>query len=193
MRVPYIALEGIDHAGKSTQISLIHKFLMKEYFPFIRIREPQDPYIMKAVRSVNGYKFKYEKEALALLFSADRILAINNIAWAEDRSFGILSDRSVVSSLAYQDNSEWVRVLNKFAPIPDLIIWIDIGVEEALKRSISDNPFEQEESLKRARENYEDIYKSGEFNIKRINGEQDIENVTEEIKEIVGGFLDDKN
>lgn len=61
---------------------------------------------------------------LALLFAADRMFIMDEL---EDKSKIIISDRSFISSLAYQDNSEWVEVLNKYAKRPDLLILFGFG------------------------------------------------------------------
>lgn len=189
----YIAFEGLDGSGKTTQVNIIHKWLMENYYPFARIQEPHDKYLMKAINSVNGYKFFYENEALALLFAADRLLTTDTIQWSFDRNFGVLADRSFLSSLAYQGDTQWIRDINEFVTIPDLIIWLDVDVNVALSRCMEDNPFEKKEKLEEAKKVYDKVYKSGEFNIRRVDANECIEDVTEKIKEILGEFLDDKN
>jgi len=111
----YIAIEGIDTAGKSTQINSISK-----YFPdAIITKEPGATNIGKEIREmVLSVKAK-SKKAEFLLFLADRAEHIKEIIEPNINKI-IISDRSVVSGIAYaliQDEiSETAIVhLNKFA------------------------------------------------------------------------------
>ena len=38
----------------------------------------------------------------------------------------IISDRSFISSLAYQEPADWIGVLNKYAKKPDLLLLLDL-------------------------------------------------------------------
>ncbi len=53
-----------------------------------------------------------ELKTLGLPFAADRMLIMDKL---NDDSKVILSDRSFISSLAYQEPGEWIEQINKYA------------------------------------------------------------------------------
>ncbi|QOY53630.1 dTMP kinase [Candidatus Sulfurimonas marisnigri] len=92
----YIALEGIDTAGKSTQISNI-----SEYYPdAIITKEPGATKIGKEIREMVLSARAKSKKAEFLLFLADRAEHIKEVI-EPNISKMIISDRSAVSGVAY--------------------------------------------------------------------------------------------
>ena len=92
----YIAIEGIDTAGKSTQIAKI-----KEHFPHAVItKEPGATDIGKEIREMVLSARAKSKKAEFLLFLADRAEHIKEVI---EPNLGkmIVSDRSAVSGVAY--------------------------------------------------------------------------------------------
>ncbi|MCW8894527.1 dTMP kinase [Sulfurimonas sp.] len=111
----YIAIEGIDTAGKSTQISSISK----RYPDAIITKEPGGTDIGKEIREIVLSSRAQSKKAEFLLFLADRAEHIKEVI-EPNLDKMIISDRSVVSGVAYalvQDEiSETAIVhLNRFA------------------------------------------------------------------------------
>ena len=92
----YIAIEGIDTAGKSTQIDKL-----KEHFPYAIItKEPGGTEVGKEIREiVLGAKAK-SKKAEFLLFLADRAEHVKEVI-EPNRDKLIISDRSAISGIAY--------------------------------------------------------------------------------------------
>ena len=74
-----------------------------------------------------------------------------------DESKVIISDRSFISSLAYQEHADWINILNKFAKKPDLLLLLDLDVEKAVSRTSGDDTFENEEFLTKVKDNYLNI------------------------------------
>jgi dTMP kinase len=74
------------------------------------------------------------EEALALLFAADRLdHTEKKIKPALEQGSVVVSDRYVYSSLAYQSGGmkkelglEWVRAINAYAVMPDMVVFLDI-------------------------------------------------------------------
>ena len=92
----YIAIEGIDTAGKSTQISAL-----KKYFPDAVItKEPGGTTIGKEIREMVLSAKTKSKRAEFLLFLADRAEHVKEIIEPNLNSM-IISDRSAVSGVAY--------------------------------------------------------------------------------------------
>lgn len=142
----YIVLEGIDGAGKTTQINALKKWLEDSGIEVESIVEPTDSDIGKLIREMlrkpNATKENIQK-TLGLLFAADRILLMDKIANEEYCNKIIISDRSFYSSLAYQEPSDWIYEINKYAKRPDLVLLLDINVNLAIERCSGEDEFEK--------------------------------------------------
>lgn len=129
----YIAIEGIDTAGKSTQISSVSK----HYPDAVVTKEPGGTDIGREIREMVLSARAQSKKAEFLLFLADRAEHIKEII---EPNLGktIISDRSVVSGVAYAlvqgEISETAIVhLNRFATggiYPDKIFLLKLTKEE---------------------------------------------------------------
>ncbi|UCM99229.1 dTMP kinase [Sulfurimonas sp. SWIR-19] len=92
----YIAIEGIDTAGKSTQIEAL-----KKYFPDAVItKEPGGTAIGQEIRRLVLSAKTKSKRAEFLLFLADRAEHIKEVIEPNLHKM-IISDRSAVSGVAY--------------------------------------------------------------------------------------------
>ncbi len=111
----YIAIEGIDTAGKSTQISQLSK-----HFPeAIITKEPGATEIGKEIREIVLSARTQSKKAEFLLFLADRAEHVKEVV-EPNLDKMIISDRSAVSGVAYalvqgEINKEDLVSLNNFA------------------------------------------------------------------------------
>ncbi|MCK4973883.1 MAG: dTMP kinase, partial [Sulfurimonas sp.] len=111
----YIAIEGIDTAGKSTQIDAVSK-----NFPEAVItKEPGGTEIGKEIRELVLSARAQSKKAEFLLFLADRAEHIKEVIEPNLEKM-IISDRSVVSGVAYalvqgEISQTAIVHLNKFA------------------------------------------------------------------------------
>ncbi|MBO6006907.1 MAG: dTMP kinase [Aeriscardovia sp.] len=122
-RGKFIALEGPDGTGKSTQALLLASFLKGMGIEAKVTREPYDPGILKALAKSES------KEASCLLFAADRAIHSQKIERLLEEGFWVISDRFIDSSLAYQAGGwgmdlEKVEEINAFATSlrPDLTL-----------------------------------------------------------------------
>lgn len=112
----YIALEGIDTAGKSTQILA----LAKEFPNAIITKEPGATEIGKEIREMLLSARVESKKAEFLLFLADRAEHMQKVIEPNINSKMIISDRSAVSGVAYaltqgEIKKEELVSLNDFA------------------------------------------------------------------------------
>jgi dTMP kinase len=111
----YITIEGIDTAGKSTQIQKL-----KENFPdAIITKEPGATAIGKEIREIVLNAKAQSKKAEFLLFLADRAEHIKEVVEPNLEKM-IISDRSVVSGVAYaliqgEISETAILHLNRFA------------------------------------------------------------------------------
>ena len=94
----YIVFEGIDGAGKSTQIGMLKEWLEANGFSVETLVEPTDSEVGKLIRKIlqrpDATSDRVQK-TLGLLFAADRMLIMDKL---EDESKIIISDRSFISS-----------------------------------------------------------------------------------------------
>ncbi|WP_324170545.1 dTMP kinase [Sulfurimonas sp.] len=111
----YIAIEGIDTSGKSTQIQMLTK-----HFPnAIITKEPGGTKVGEKIRDIVLSAETKSKKAEFLLFLADRAEHIKEVIEPNIKKT-IISDRSVVSGVAYaliQDEISQTAILhlNRFA------------------------------------------------------------------------------
>lgn len=179
----YIIFEGIDGAGKSTQIEIIKKWLEDNGLEVETVVEPTDSEIGILIREIlkrpDATTDKMQK-TLGLLFAADRMLIMDKL---EDDKKIFLSDRSFISSLVYQEPKEWINSLNKYVKKPDLVLLLDVDLENSVSRFSGQDKFENKEFLTKVRENYLDIINN--FNHEIINANNGVNKVSSDIKKAI--------
>ena len=183
----YIVFEGIDGAGKSTQIQLLEEWLEANGFVVETLVEPTDSEVGKLIRRILQRPDANDEDVqrvLALLFAADRMFIMDKL---NDDSKIIISDRSFISSLAYQEPIEWVEEINKYAKRPDLLILLDLDVKKSVARTSGKDTFENEEFLTGVRDNYLDLVKNYEHQI--IDANNGVNKVSSDIKKAVAPYL----
>ncbi|MDO5848976.1 MAG: dTMP kinase [Methanobrevibacter sp.] len=179
----YIIFEGIDGAGKSTQIEIIKKWLEDNGLEVETLVEPTDSEIGVLIRKIlkrpDAATDRMQK-VLGLLFAADRMLIMDKL---EDDKKIFLSDRSFISSLAYQEPQDWIGSLNKYVKKPDLVLLLDVDIKNSALRFSGEDEFENKEFLTKVRDNYLDIIK--EFNHEIINANNGINKVSSDVKKAI--------
>ncbi len=188
----YIVFEGIDGAGKSTQIKMLKEWLESNGLRVETIVEPTDLEVGKLIR-----KFLTRSDAtsdtmqktLGLLFAADRLILMDKIEQLEKDNVVVISDRSFYSSLSYQDPKDWIKEINKFAKIPDLVLLLDLDVKKSVERCDGTDEFENEEFLTGVKQNYLDLAKSND-NFKIIDANNGPNKVSSDIKKAVAPLFD---
>ena len=139
----YIALEGIEGAGKSTIQDYLVGALSSDGYEVVTVREPGGTSTGERIRRLllDGEDMAPWTEAL--LFAAQRSqLAQEVIRPALDRGAWVIGDRSVYSSLAYQGGGrelgiDAVRRVNQAglgSTWPDLVIVLVVDPEAGLAR-----------------------------------------------------------
>lgn len=130
----YIALEGIDTAGKSTQIEL----LKSKYLEAIFTCEPGGSELGKTLREILLQGGEISEEAECLLFLADRAEHFHRVILPNQEKL-IFSDRSLISGIAYAKNFDFDQIiaLNLFATqrvLPNYVVILQLTHEELTKR-----------------------------------------------------------
>lgn len=164
----FLAFEGIDGSGKSTQIQLLHKKLQEAGKPVCSTCEPSGGPIGSQLRQILTGRMKADSRVIAALFAADRLDHLLNetdgIAARIEEGVTVLTDRYYFSSYAYHSVDipmEWVIAANaesRKVLQPDLNIFIDIDAATAMER-ITRNRFhrelfEKQSLLEKIRNNY---------------------------------------
>jgi dTMP kinase len=184
-----MVFEGIDGSGKTTQSIKLKEYLMKKNFEAVWFREPSDSKWGQEIRKLARKNDSVSQKKELDLFLKDRKWNVNhNLKPALKKNKIVILDRYFYSTICYQGargfNPEEIFSANiKFAPLPDLIFLIDIEVDIALKRikknrSEISELFEREEFLREVRR----LYLNLNFpNLKKINGNQTIDEIFKEI------------
>lgn len=135
----FIAFEGGDGAGKSTQVAMLAEHLRHEGRDVVVTHEPGDSRIGTQVRAIVLDGGDLDTRAEALLFAADRADHVASVIQpALLRGAVVITDRYTDSSIAYQGAGrglgvEPVAEISRFATgglRPDLTIVLDLSTAE---------------------------------------------------------------
>ncbi|MFP3278720.1 MAG: dTMP kinase [Candidatus Micrarchaeota archaeon] len=191
----FIAFEGLDGAGSTTQAYLLEQYL-KQKNKVLLTKEPTQNIIGGIIRAVLKGDLKLSSQTLQLLFAADRANHLEKeILPALKKGFIVISDRYLFSSVAYGASAgldrEWLLKINEKFRMPDITIFLDVKPETCIKR-ISESRFnfelfEQEEKLRKVREEYMAL--AEKFGFKVINGEGSIKATHKKVLEIIKKYL----
>ncbi len=150
-----VVLEGLDGAGKSTQVKMLREYLASkgelEYIHFPRYDAPvYGDLISRFLRGDFGSNEAVHPQLVALLFAEDRHGAAPQMKEALTAGKTVLLDRYVYSNIAYQCAKlsdpaqkqalrDWIfhTEYSQFQlPVPDLNLFLDVPigfVEQSLK------------------------------------------------------------
>jgi dTMP kinase len=142
----YIAVEGGEGAGKSTQVELLVEAFRSRDISAVHTREPGATGLGMEIRQmlVRRDGDIPGRRAEALLYAADRAHHIEKVVYpALLAGEVVIQDRSVGSSLAYQSGAgglDYDQVLNLSAwgtngILPHMTLYLDIDPEEGLRRA----------------------------------------------------------
>ena len=143
----FITFEGPDGSGKTTQIRLLYKYLEEQGYSVLLSREPGGTSIGEQIRTVlhDVRNSAMLPNTEILLYSASRAQHVGQVIRpALERGELVLCDRYGESTMAYQGwghglDIGLLRTITVFATgglRPDLIIYLDIAVEEGLRRKL---------------------------------------------------------
>ncbi len=140
----FIVFEGIDGAGKSTQVALLYERLVEMGRKVVLQAEPTTLESGRAIRRALSQETPKSDYELAVMFVLDRIAhnedSENGIEAVLATGADIICDRYYYSTLAYQGQTtsyEWTRQMNLGCPHirrPDLCIYLDLTSEQSLER-----------------------------------------------------------
>lgn len=197
----FITIDGVEGAGKSTQIELICSYLHQKGIEVVRTREPGGTDIGEKIRSVLldvDNKEMHSDTELLLMFSSRNELIQNKIIPALNDGKWVVSDRFTDASFAYQGGGRMLS-LDRIAKLenwvlgsfkPDLTFLLDISVEIGMTRVEARNAkdrIEQEERafFERVRSVFIERSKIYPDRIKLINAERSVDEIQTQIQSII--------
>jgi len=164
----FIVLEGIDGAGKSSQVEPLAAWLRERGLEVVTCRDPGSTPAGDAVRGILLDRHEIQLDATAEMFlymAARAQMVAEVIRPALTRGAWVVCDRFLMSNIVYQGHAgtldpETVRRVGELATgglEPDLVLWLDIDLETAAARL--DRPLDKLENRgdgyrRRLREGY---------------------------------------
>ncbi|MBR2926867.1 MAG: dTMP kinase [Clostridia bacterium] len=167
-----IVFEGIDGAGKTTQIELLSKYLTSVGRRVYRTAEPTESVTGGLLRDALGGVSRRTACEMAALFVLDRIFhnvnPVNGIEKMLADGVDVICDRYYYSSMAYQGSetdSTWVKEMNLNCPEirrPDICIFLDLTPKQSMERinrgRVTHEIYENEEKLEQVRRKFYGVF-----------------------------------
>lgn len=201
----FIVFEGIDGAGKTTQIELLTARLQKAGRRVYHTAEPTESVTGGLLRDALAGVSKRTACEMAALFTIDRVFhnvnPVNGIEKMLADGIDVICDRYYYSSLAYQGSetdADWVRDMNINCPEirrPDICVFLDLTPEQSMERinrnRVTHEIYETEERLERVRRQFMTAFDAlrGTDNIAIVNAARTPEEVNDEIFRTVAPLL----
>jgi len=205
----FIAFEGIDGSGKSTQAKhLAHKMEAHGHLVHLTF-EPTDGRIGQLIRKILKGEVKADERVIAALFTADRLDHLlnetNGIVKKLKEGYHVITDRYYFSSYAYNGNHlsmDWVIHANSLSAEilrPDLTVFIDVAPETCMERIMANREgiehYETLDNLISVRSKYYEAFDllQSEEKIWKVNGDGETEVITNEIWRKIDSLLEKNN
>jgi dTMP kinase len=141
----FVALEGIEGAGKSTQVALLDRWLSERGIPHRVVREPGGSPVAEEIRRLVLEGGEVGARAELLLILAARAAVVEEVIRpALEAGQVVIADRFHLSTLAYQGYGrglplDEIRRMNEFATggvRPDLTLVLEVPVAEGEARRV---------------------------------------------------------
>lgn len=202
-----MTIEGGEGAGKTTLIKQLAHKLQEQGKKVLLTREPGGIRIAEKIRTIILDKEHTEMDARteALLYAASRRQhLVEKVIPALQRGEVVICDRFVDSSLAYQGFARGIGMddiwsINRFAiddVMPDFTVFMDISPEAGLRR-INQSPDREVNRLDLEQSSFHEKVRQGYFmllerypqRIARVDAEQSMEKVLEEVLSLLKGRI----
>lgn len=205
-----ITIEGVDGAGKTTQVERLSRHLESRGVPLVRVREPGGTGLGDQVREILVSHSKETIHPLAelLLFQASRVQLVESVirpALSENKV--VLCDRYADSTTAYQGYGRgmdlaFIERINESVvgiAVPDLTVVLDLDVDQSLLRALSRNQSQSQEVSRfeaekiqfhqRVRQGFLEIARKNPGRVVVVDGSLPVEEVHQKIRRAVQPVL----
>ena len=202
----FITLEGIEGAGKTTQLAVVRSLLEERGVEVLTTREPGGSPLGEGIRALlldAAYKGMTPDTELLLMFAARAEHIAHKIRPALARGTWVLCDRFTDATYAYQGGGrridlERISLLEEYVQghmRPDLTLLLDLpvasGLARAGKRSAPDR-FESESGrfFEAVRNQYLAIARCNPQRVRLIDADVPAEQVSAQVRSRITAFLD---
>ena len=204
-----ISFEGLDGAGKTTQMELLERWLQSQGIAYVRTREPGGTPLGVEIRHLvlNRPELAITPLAEVFLFQADRAqhFAVLVIP-ALDEGKLVITDRCFDASIAYQGYARGVGVelIERLSLLatrgikPDLTILLDLDPSQVHQRTDDASgqreertrfDAEAEDFHRRVQEGFRMLARKYPERIKVVDASRTVEEIHQEIVELVQRVL----
>ncbi|CAM9301304.1 unnamed protein product [Laminaria digitata] len=198
-RGAFILLEGVDRCGKTTQANLLVENLTKAGHDacFMRFPDRTTP-IGHMINAFLQNTTDIDDRCVHLLFSANRWEAEKKIRELLTAGTTVVCDRYAYSGVAFSASKPglevgWCKDPDRGLPAPDKILFLDISVEDAMKRGqFGEERYEKEEFQRTVRATFLALMeedKATGVNWRLIDANRAIESIQGDIQEIAVSVL----
>lgn len=199
----YIALEGIDGSGKTTQTGELVKYFEGQGKGVVQTREPRKEGVVgDVVQHVLTGKLKMSSVGLQYLFSTDRVLHHEAVIEPALKSGKIIiSDRCFWSAVVYgildrvgrydREAADFLLISQSILSmyhqflVPDYTFLLKVTLDSALERISKKDDlmeiYEDKEKLRKVNEGYDWLAEEFPEEITVIDGEGSVEEVTQRL------------
>jgi dTMP kinase len=202
MAAKVIEFEGIDGSGKTTAYTYFINQLRERGLKVLDTREVGSPHIPVCValrKLILDPASKMDGKAMEFCFAAMRVENQKFYESVKDGYDYIVSDRGWLSHLAYTDHNVsaeftkefYVNVVDKHTKKPDLVVFLQLDPEVALKRRGLRNGFVDAIEAKgpafqeKVYNSFMKYAKEGSLKLALIDAEEDIAGVQEQLRQLV--------
>lgn len=205
----FIAVEGGDGTGKSTQVALLRAWLEGLGHDVLATREPGATDVGRRIREIVLHGDHLAPRAEALLYAADRAHHVDQVVLpALRRGQVVLTDRYIDSSVAYQGagralDADEVAGISRWATadlLPDVTVLLDLDPASARQRTArlraTPDRLEREPEAFHAavRQRFLDLAAAGAADSHRyvvVDAGASVEEVAERLREALAPLLPD--
>jgi dTMP kinase len=193
----FVTFEGVEGAGKTTQLKLTEVWLRSLSYQVKTTREPGGTELGTSIRALLLQGGEVSDRAELLLLMADRAHHVQTaIKPSLAQGFIILCDRYYDSTISYQGygrgmDLEQIAQINRIATNglqPDLTLWFDLDVKMGLSRAkqVSGQPDRMErldlEFHQRVADGFRELAEQERDRIVRIDASQNPEQIQLQIQ-----------
>ena len=199
MKPRFISIEGLEGAGKSTQLAVVTEFVTRHFGQPLVTREPGGTPLAEEIRSVILSPRAEPMDAwteLLLVFAARKQHVATLIEPALAKGQWVISDRFTDATYAYQGGGRqlpWQHiqaletlVLDGFQP--NLTLWLDCPAEVGLKRARQRGALDRIELediafFDRCRQAYETRARDASGRFVRIDASRPLDEVRDQVRQ----------
>jgi dTMP kinase len=200
----FVTFEGVEGAGKTTQLKLTEAWLQSLSYQVKTTREPGGTELGTSIRALLLQGGEVSDRAELLLLMADRAHHVETVIKPSlAQGYIVLCDRYYDSTIAYQGygrgmDLEQIAQINRIATNglqPDLTLWFDLDVKVGLSRAkqVSGQPDRMErldlEFHQHVARGFRELAEQESDRIIRIDASQNAELIQSHIRTVLQSFL----